>query len=217
MITPRQEEILSAISKGIQTPTALGKHTSCSLPYITIQLQLLQAKELISKEAQKKKQQVGRPQQKYSIIQPITSIQTIHNANVSTTVIKEKNEELFNTFIQLSVQVPSRFRNSFAEYFWTRPESFARCQAIGIISSKEDEIELIAITQPQYLEILREKISHVHITHDKKQIHFACWVHSKKECETGIEKQDDYYLTMLKKTKRLVDADLILKKLREKI
>ncbi len=88
MITPRQEEILTSISKGIQTPTAIAKHISCSLPYTITQLKLLQAQEIVSKKRQKKDKQVGRPQHVYSIKQAESIIRTIHNANASTTSIK---------------------------------------------------------------------------------------------------------------------------------
>lgn len=217
MITPRQEEILSSISKGFVSPSNIAKHISCSLPYTITQLQLLQAQQFISKTTPKKKKQIGRPQHKYAIKQPLTRIQTIHNANSSTTNIKDNSEKLFNTFIQLSVQIPSKMRNHFAQYFWTRAQAFSQCQAIGKINIKDDEIELIAIAPTQDLEELRKQISHVHITHDKKQIHFACWVHSLKECETGIKQQDDYYLNMLQQTTRLVDNSFVLKTIQEKL
>jgi septum formation topological specificity factor MinE len=214
ILSQTQEEILEAIGKKINSATDISEKLKKSLPFIVNQLALLEAKQIISKKKQEKKQKSGRPKQTYIIKKPVTQVKTFHSHNCA---IQEIQNDLVEFYLQLIIQIPTGYQSLFSKYFWNKADQFCKVEAIGKLSYTDKEVELVAITDTKYLEELRKEISDVIIKYDSKTTRFACWVHSKEEIEEGIQKDDEYYKTLLKRIDILVDSKNELEELKEKI
>ncbi len=204
--TPSRMQVLKEISKQPASASAIAKATNVSLPYVLNQIKLLEAKEII-KQTTSTEQKVGKPAKKYEIAKPI--IQLIH---ITNTTCKQTNLATSTPLTQLYLQVLTTIPNHhdiLSTYFWTKKDLLEKLEGFALLKTTEKTIELIAITTPEQLEFYRKEISSFH--QNSQEVN--CWVHTSNEIKEGKERNDQYYVDLLKSYTILFQKERVFEEL----
>ncbi|MFP4119240.1 MAG: hypothetical protein ACLFTH_04265 [Candidatus Woesearchaeota archaeon] len=197
-LTHTQFSILKSVAKGHDTASSISKTTDISLPYVTTQLALLEAKGIIRPFSKASQSRPGKPKKQYQLAHSLISITVLRDGfGVKTTL--EQEAPAFERYLQLIPQISPRKREAFSTYYWTHRKYLDHVQSIGHLKTSNNKIELVALTTEEQLDTLRKEISNETVKDSTgKDIIIACWIHTPKELVNGYKAGDEYY-------KRLVD------------
>lgn len=206
-LTDTQYLILKSIAKGHNTASSIARTAEVSLPYVTTQLTLLEAKGIIKPEAKTKQQQQGKPKKQYTLTQSHISITVLRKGfGIRTTL--EQQAPSFERYLQLVPQISPHKREAFSTYYWTNRTYFDYVQAIGHLKTSNNKIELIALTDEEQLDTLRKEISNETIRDSSgNDIIIACWIHTAQELINGYKSGDEYYKRIVDNTTLMLDEN----------
>jgi DNA-binding MarR family transcriptional regulator len=215
LLTDSKWQLLKELSNKETTPSELAEKTNTSLANISQQLRLLEAYGIVKKEKKEKNLGPGKPKTNYSINKEIINL-----TYISKNETFKKNLEL--DFLQKAILKSMIFEgNNYAFYLQrfllTTKEVIENCDYIGLVSKKNEEINLLLITEE--IKLIREKYSTHEITGmENKKKKIACWTHNLKEIEEGIRTESEYFKELIFNTKTIKDKggfENKLKKLKE--
>ncbi|MGM5481320.1 MAG: hypothetical protein ACQESE_02820 [Nanobdellota archaeon] len=216
-LTHTQFTILRSIAKGHNTASSVAKTANISLPYVTTQLALLEAKNIIEPKDNVSRRQPGKPKKQYRLSSSIITITILRDGfGIKSTL--EQEAPSFERYLQLIPQVSPRKREAFSTYYWTHRKYFDHVLTAGHLKTSHNKIELVAITTENQLETLRKEISNETVKDSTgTDIIIACWVHTKQELIDGYLSGDEYYKRLVDKINIMLDDENIFPDIMETI
>lgn len=200
-----RKSILQVISNNPSSASSVAKQVKLSLPYTLSQLAILEASGSIKKERSKEKS-YGKPRLIYSIKKPYMEL-TILTKQVGQIFSFNGEQPLTEEYLQLLSALPKEYTSAFSEYYWTTATFRHKILATALLSTSQNTIELLSITDKEALEELRKTISHFKSAIQNKTIKIICWVHTQEEIISGIRENDEYYISILEKAKPVIDKE----------
>ncbi|MGE0793037.1 MAG: hypothetical protein AB7V77_02540 [Candidatus Woesearchaeota archaeon] len=208
-------EILKKVAEKEQSPTDLSQKLGFSVPYVHQQMVLLEAQGFIKKKVLKDGSN-GKPKQIYRLINEFANISLVREGFAEQFKISKEGYTLL--YLQLISMMPSSNYFLFSKYYWQNVEEIFKLKSLSLISYDDEKIELFGVADANDVFELRKKISHVKLKDVKNEDKIiVCWVNTVTECQEGILKKDNYYLSHITRAKVLFDNENILKELKEEI
>jgi len=210
LLTDSRWNIIKELSEQEQTPTELAKKTNTSLANISQQLRLLEAYSLVKKERKIKENKPGKPRTLFSIAKEV-----IYLIHISPN--KSMRKELELNFVQKAVMnlwlhLESENLYYLQKFFILNEELIKKCQAVTIVKTNHEQIELLIITKDVHE--VREKYSSQTITNlESKSKKIVCWTHTFEEIEHGLKSKEEYYVNLTSNLKAFLDKEGIMTKI----
>jgi len=210
LLTDSKWNIIKELSKKEQTPTDLAEKTNTSLANISQQLRLLEAYGLVKKERKINTKEPGKPRTVFSLGKEV-----MHTIIVSNYFAEKKDLEL--DYLQKAIFTLWMMERKEDIYYLekfliTNEELIKKCDAIGLVKSDNEKIELLLVTE--HIQDIRDKYSNqtVQNLEDKKKT-IVCWTHNIKEIEDGIKGNNDHFIHLVKNLKSVLEKDNLIKKI----
>lgn len=202
-LTPSRLAILRQIAKGISTPSQIAKGANVSLPYVITQVQLLEAKEFITKQKAQITNKPGKPATSYTLANHFIHMLLTTNDFCEKITFSHAPSSALHY-----LQIVSFIQNhiiSFSKYYWSHSEDFDHILALALIEYEPQKVQFLAICDSKDLSQLRSTVSHKKITLEKNVTEFVVWVHTIDEITTGLQQNDSYYYNLVSKMKIIFD------------
>ena len=213
--TPSRFRILAEIARKPRSATEIARSIGMSLPYVLSQLAILEAKDIINKKESSSHHQPGKPKQFFQLTKPLIRI-TMLTDGFGAKFSLENPSPATQTYFQLLSHIPSIKQSPFSQYYWGALKHFQKVQALAIVHTTADKLEMVALTSEAHLDDLRKQISHQKITtSNDKIITFSCWVHTPDEFAEGLSKKDYYYEDLLNRLTPMHDPEHLFEALKK--
>jgi predicted DNA-binding protein YlxM (UPF0122 family) len=216
LLTKSKWSILKELAKGDKSAVEIAKKAGQSIANISQQLALLEAYNMVKKAKQEprqdKQKKAGKPKTPYCLNQELLVMSLLKPGLAEKRVVKLRDTDdyhrlLFGSFFMLSSE-----EHYCLMKFITDSDMVKKAESIGYLSSNEKEIELFIITE--HITEVREKYSNVTIPClDGKTKKIISWSHNRKEVEEGLEKNEEYFINLVKNSIELIDKKDYLKEL----
>lgn len=211
-LTPSRLAILRQICQGVSSASAIAKITGISLPYVMTQLQLLEAKNIITQKPQEPNHHPGKPKTQFSLTQPFAHILLAKEQYCQRYELLTVPPD-FSMYLQL-LSFAGQYLSAFSSYYWRHEKRFKKLDGFAKIAESNKKIEFLAICSEEDLDDFRKKFSnHKTLDDDGQEVTIACWVHSQKEFQEGLYRHDQYYHDLAKKMRILFEKQEVLTKL----
>lgn len=213
--TPSRFRILAEIARKPRSASEISRSIGMSLPYVLAQLAILEAKEIIVKKQAENHKQPGKPKQYFHLSKPVIRI-TMLSEGFGAKFSLENPSLATRTYFQLISHIPTVKQGTFSQYYWGALKHFQKVQALALVHTSADKVEMVALTTEAHLEDLRKNISHQKITtSDNKVITFSCWVHTPDEFKEGLNNKDYYYEDLLNRLTPMNDPERLFEVLKK--
>jgi len=211
-------EILKELSRGDKSAVELSKKTNQSTANITTQLKILEAYGMVKKTTRpsENKRKAGKPKTPYMLNQDImvTCFLKPGHAEKITTKLKEL-DHFHKLFVNIFLTMTPDQHYPLIKYV-TEADLIRKADAISYLESNDKETELLIITE--HVQELRANYSNASIeTPEGKTKKIISWTHNKKEIEEGLDRKEEYFINLVKKSKELIDKKGILEELKQRI
>lgn len=206
LLTESKWNIIRNLSETEQTPTELAEKTNTSLANISQQLRLLEAYGIVIKERRGSMKKPGKPRTIFSLGKEINHIISISNFGA---VKKNLELDYFQKAILNILLVNKGLSYYLEKFFIEKDEVIKKCDAIGLIPTQDEKIELLLITD--HVQNIRDKYSNQDIENlegEKKTI--ICWTHSIKEIEEGIKSKNEHFIKLIEHIIPIMNKNHIL-------
>jgi hypothetical protein len=217
LFTKSRWNILKELAKGEKSAVEIAKKTGQSIANTTQQLALLEAYELVKKVKLEKQKKPGKPRTPYALNQEIFVFSFLKPGLAEKSVIRLRETDLFSKFVLNACFTLTEDNHYPIIKYVCESDLLKKADSIAFLKSNEKEIELFIITEQQ-LHDFREKYSNLNIADlDGKTKKIISWSHNRKEVEEGLAKKEEYFVTLVKNSKELIDKKGTLKELRQKL
>jgi predicted transcriptional regulator len=211
-------EILKELSHGEKSAAEISKKINQSTANITIQLKMLEAYGMVKKTTRpsESKRKAGKPKTPYMLNQEmlITCFLKPGYAEKMTTKLKEL-DYFHRLFVNIFLTMAQDQHYPLIKYV-TEADLIRKAEAISYLESNDKETELLIITE--HVQELRANYSNASIeTPEGKTKKIISWTHNKKEIEEGLDRKEEYFINLVKKSKELIDKKGILEELKKRI
>jgi len=210
LLTDSRWNIIKELSKKEQTPTYLATKTNTSLANISQQLRLLEAYGLVKKEKQANNKEPGKPKNLYSIGKEVVNLTFI-----SKHMAEKRDLELYfmqKVIIRLWLNLKKEEVYFLEKFLILHEEVIKKCQAISIVKTSSEQIELLIITKDVHE--LRAKYSNKETTNlEGKTKKIVCWTHTIEEIEQGIANNEEYFNQLISNIKPIIDKENFIDKI----
>ncbi|MFW5866109.1 MAG: winged helix-turn-helix domain-containing protein [Nanoarchaeota archaeon] len=216
-LTPTQYIILKSIANGNQSASEISKDTGISLPYITTQTTLLEAKDLITKDDRSQQTRPGKPKKRFRLNSSYIGLTILRNGFGTRQQITHHTPAL-EKYFQILAQLDGPKQEAFSTYYWGHRDRFDKVTSICHLQTSAQKIELLALTDKQHLDSLRKDISNEKVTdsnHTTTTI--VCWVHTEEELKEGYRAGDEYYKQLIETSSALYDENRRFERITEEI
>jgi hypothetical protein len=218
LINGSKWEILKELSYKEKSAVELSRKINQSTANITTQLKILEAYGIIKKTAipAENKRKAGKPKTPYTISQDILITCFLKQGHAEKRIIKLKELNHFHKlFVNIFFTLSQDQHYPLIKYV-TEADLIRKADAISYLESNDKETELLIITE--HVQELRSNYSNASIeTPEGKTKKIISWTHNKKEIEEGLERKEEYFINLIRKSKELIDKKGILEELKQKI
>jgi hypothetical protein len=219
LIIKTKWSILRELAKGDKSASEIARKINQSIANTTQQLAILEAYSMIKKvkHEHEKQKKPGKPKTPYALNQELFAFSFLKPGLAEKSIIKLREADLFPKFVLNAFFTLKEEDHYPIVKYVCESEILKKADSIAFLQSNEKEIELFIITEQQ-LHDFREKYSNFHVTGlDGKTKKIISWSHNKKEVEEGLEKKEDYFISLVKNSKELADKGETLRELKEKV
>jgi len=210
LLTDSKWNIIQELAKHNQTPTDLANKTKTSLANISQQLRLLEAYGLVKKERRISTNEPGKPKTLFSLGKEVNHLTFI----TKQLAVKKELEldYLQKAILKLWLTQKKEDIYFLEKFLITNEEIPKKCDAIGIVKTTSDKIELLLITK--HTGDIREKYSNQTITNiedQKKEI--ICWTHTIEEMEEGLANNNEYFKGLVTNLQPFLEKDGLINRI----
>ena len=208
--------ILKEVAKGDKSASEIAKKTGQSIANTAQQLKLLEAYNIIKKSKVEQKNKPGKPKTPYVLNQEMFITGFIKQGVAEKKIFKIKETDDFHNLV-LNVFFTTPVESHYALYkYLCTSDMIKKADSIAITELNDKEIHLLIITN--HVEDIRTNFSNMSVPGlDGKTKKIISWAHSIKEIEEGLDKKEDYFQNLVKKSIELMDSKNYLKKIKEKV
>jgi len=209
IFTDSKWRILTELSHKSQSPTELSKRTGTSLPNISTQLKLLEALDFVKKEKLTNFEK-GQPRKIYSMKKEFAYIVLGTKTAIGKKLFILNSDSKF-FFSTLLLNDPSSIY-VLIRLFMEHEELIKSCDVFGYIGLKNNVHEIL---------IIHDDSSKANVLKDKEIIKNGIksiinpHIHTKESFVNGINNNDPYFKSVLKKVYLLVDKDNFLSNIKK--
>ncbi|MFW6378447.1 MAG: hypothetical protein ACOCZV_00325 [Nanoarchaeota archaeon] len=216
-LTSTQYTILKSIANGNQSASEISEDTSISLPYITTQATLLEARKLITKDDRSQRTQPGKPKKRFKLSSSYIGLTILRNGFGTRQQVTHHTPAL-EKYFQILAQLDGPKQEAFSTYYWRHRDRFDKVTSICHLQTSAQKMELLALTDRQHLDSLRKDISNESVTDSNHATTIiACWVHTEEELKEGYKTGDDYYKRLVETSSALYDENCTFARVKEEV
>ncbi|MFH1173804.1 MAG: winged helix-turn-helix domain-containing protein [archaeon] len=190
-------DIISSLAEQPRAATDIAKDVQKSLPYITQQLKLLEAMNVIKVDRIDNSGSPGKPKTIYILLNELLLLATptrqkILKVNPISMLLA--NVMLLDSQDDMICLLKTVCKEDF----------FSKVKGLSIIKSKET-LELFVLTE--HVEDLRKKYSNFDIHLADKIRKVVCWTHNTFEVEEGLNKKESYFVNLFQNPSIMYDPE----------
>ena len=188
-LTQAKWELVKILSKKEMTPTELAKKLGTSIPNISQQLTILEAKGFLTKKKNLRKEK----RVTYKLNKEKTGIIMLsQNPKRKEITIDEETKYLLNIIIN-----EIKHKKELINFYFQNQELIKKAEILAVFDETQNEIHILIITKN--LKYFREQ-SNIEITGKK----LIFWSHTKEEVTQGLKNKEDYFEQKIKNSKYLI-------------
>ena len=204
IFTDSKWRILTELSHHPLSPTDLSEKTGTSLPNISTQLKLLEALDFVEKEKLSNFEK-GQARKLYSLKKEFAYVILGTKTTMGKKMFKLNPElKFFFSCLMLNDSSASSF---LIKVFLENEELCKEIVSCGYLGVNEATYEILIIADnPSKFESLKDKEVHK----SGKKYYLNSFIHSKDDLVNGINKNDQYFKSLLKRVNILIDKDNFL-------
>lgn len=209
IFTDSKWRILTELSHRSQSPTDLSEKTGTSLPNISTQLKLLEALDFVEKEKTDNYEK-GQPRKIYSMKKEFAYIVLGTKTSIGKKMFILNDESKF-FFSTLLLNDPSSIY-TLIKIFMEHEDLIQSCEVFGYIGLKNNIHDILIIHEdPSKADVLKNN----EIIKNGTTYHINPHIHTKEAFVNGINSNDPYFKSVLKKVYILVDKGNFLSSLKK--
>jgi hypothetical protein len=190
-------DIISSLAHDDLSPSQLADITKTSPANISTQLRLLQAMDIVESERLNNVGK-GEARKQYSLKKDFAYLVLASKTSVGKKLIRLDGD--IAPFFIFWMITDSKTTLELMKYYCKHEKTLKKCDAWGYLGKHEDKYELLVIHKEP------EKIKH---TLNKEN--FFIRVHHLDEVKHGLEKNDDYFISLVKRVSIVFDNVELIK------
>ncbi len=209
LFTESKWRILTELSHSSLSPTELAIKTGTSLPNISTQLKLLEALDFIEKQKLDNVEK-GKPRKLYSLKKEFAYIILGTKSAIGKKLFNLNGE---SKYIFSSLLLDERDATYLLiKIYMEHEELFTNCVSIGFIGIDKDRLNLFIVHEnPDDCSILKHK----KLKRGEREYTLDAHTHRKEDVIAGLERKDQYFVSVLKKIIILADKNSFLSRLKK--
>ncbi|MBN2142735.1 winged helix-turn-helix transcriptional regulator [Candidatus Woesearchaeota archaeon] len=227
---------IQALAQGPASASEIAQKTGQSTANTLIQLQLLEASQIIKKvknpntkdmttekkESLKSKEQTktkntgpGKPKTRYELIQEVVMVSIVRPGLAAKKILKIKEMDPFQEItFHIQATCPENFY-PIAQYC-CKGSIPRKAETIAFLKAEGNEVELFIITDN--LDEIRKNYSQFTAEDIKgKTKKIISWSHNRKEIEEGLGRGEEYFVDLVKNSRILLDQKSYLSELKKRL
>lgn len=205
LLTGVRWKVLKVLAEhGPLTASEIAERAQTTLPGVSQAMKLLEAYGYVAAKPQKR-DGPGKPRKAYALKKGTAHIALCVDgfAERLTVIPSPMQTATLRSFI-----LPAEERRWIQKLLWTYEHLLDAVNAIAYVRTEKDETHILVVTED--VENYRKEYSAITLESSKEKRKVVSWSHTSTELTAGIERQEQYFLNLLRNAVVIYDPEQLI-------